>query len=108
MKLLLDEHFSLILAVRLRDRGHDVIAVTETAELRQVPDDELLRWAFRNERALLTENVRHFLPLHGQFMVSGEPRGTGAHITTAISPDAGRPGASGKSAGPLSRVPSES
>jgi hypothetical protein len=35
-------------------------------------DDDLLRWACRERRVLVTENVRDFLPIHGQFLNHGE------------------------------------
>ena len=42
MKLLLDEHLSPDIAESLRDRGHDVVAVSERKEWIQLSDDELI------------------------------------------------------------------
>ena len=72
MRLLLDEHFSFRIAEALRKRGHDVVAGVERAELREMPDEELLRCAHANGRVLVTENVRDFLPIHARFLNHGE------------------------------------
>ena len=42
MRLLLDEHYSREIAERLRERGHDVIAVKEDAALEGLDDEPLL------------------------------------------------------------------
>jgi Domain of unknown function (DUF5615) len=71
VRLCLDEHYSKEIAVRLRDRSHDVHCVKERPELVGVSDREL--WiGMRNERrALLTENVGDFMPLIQQDGQSG-------------------------------------
>jgi len=73
VRLLLDEHFSPRIAEQLRGRGFDVVAVVEQDELRRLADEDLLRWSRANERAIVTENVKDFLPIHGQFLSQGEP-----------------------------------
>ena len=60
MKLLLDEHYSSVIAEKLRARGHDVVAVSERDDLIGLPDENLLAQAFEEKRALLTENVVDF------------------------------------------------
>lgn len=77
MKLLLDEHFSPAVAEQLQQRGYDVVAVAERVEialspLRRRPDDELLRLARQEQRVLVTENVRDFMPLHRVMLSRGE------------------------------------
>lgn len=72
MKLILDEHYSPTIAAQLRERGHDVVAVAERRELRHLPDDELLRRARREQRVVVTENVRDFMVLHHAFLDRGE------------------------------------
>jgi predicted nuclease of predicted toxin-antitoxin system len=60
LKLLLDEHFPRRLAEVLRDRGHDVVAVTESQDLRGLADAELFAHASVERRALVTQNVADF------------------------------------------------
>jgi hypothetical protein len=50
-------------AAALRDRGHDVQAVHENADLVGRPDDVVLAWAVQEGRVVVTENVRDFIPL---------------------------------------------
>jgi predicted nuclease of predicted toxin-antitoxin system len=73
VRLVLDEHFSFRIAEQLRGKGFDVLAVAERNELRQMGDEDLLRWARANQRTLVTENVQDFMPLHGEFLTHGEP-----------------------------------
>ncbi len=61
--LVLDEMFSPTIAVTLRERGHDVIAVAERVDLRAMTDDDLYAWAATENRWLLTENVKDFRPI---------------------------------------------
>lgn len=72
MRLLLDEHYSAAIAVQLRQRGHDVVAVQERRELTGLSDRDLLGRAIDDRRALLTEDVRHFTRLAHEFALSGE------------------------------------
>lgn len=60
VKLLLDVQHSRLAASRLRSSGHDVIAAADDAVLATLPDDELLRVATRQGRAIVTENARDF------------------------------------------------
>ena len=62
-RLLLDEMFPPALAAQLRQRGHDVIAVTDDAELRGMNDADLWNHARLTGRRLVTENVKDFRPL---------------------------------------------
>lgn len=71
MKLLLDEMHAAAAARALRTEGFDVVAVAETAELRGLPDDELLEAAARAERALVTENVRDFAVIARAWTAAG-------------------------------------
>ena len=57
MRLLLDVHHSRIAAERLRAAGHDVVAVADDRVLARLDDEELLRAAARDGRAVVTENV---------------------------------------------------
>jgi hypothetical protein len=63
VRLLLDEHYSREIARQLRSRGHDVVAVAERADLVGLGDDELLRRMAQERRAIVTNNVKDFVPL---------------------------------------------
>lgn len=60
MRLLLDEHFPRRLAEVLRGRGHDVVAVTESPDLRGLPDADLFARAHAERRAVVTQDVADF------------------------------------------------
>lgn len=60
MRLLLDTHHSRRVAERLRAEGHDVLAAADDPVLAALADDDLLRAATANGRAVVTENVRDF------------------------------------------------
>ena len=63
MKLLLDEHYSPRVAENLRAQGHDVTAVAELSALTGLADRTLITVARDSGRALVTENVRDFIPI---------------------------------------------
>lgn len=71
MKALLDEHLSPRLAVLLRRRGHDVIAVAERSELLAASDREILDTATSEGRAVVTSNVKDFRPLAAERLARG-------------------------------------
>ncbi len=74
MRLLLDEHFSQLVAMRLRDEhGHDVVAVTERPELVGLSDEALFEVARTERRALVTENAADFMPLVRTVAASSSP-----------------------------------
>ncbi|HET8662422.1 MAG TPA: DUF5615 family PIN-like protein [Micromonosporaceae bacterium] len=62
--ILLDEMYPPSLAQRLRDNGHDAFAVLDVeVGLGSRSDDDVLAWAARNDRCVVTENVRDFARL---------------------------------------------
>ena len=63
MRLLLDEHYPPAVAKQLRDRGHDVVAVVERAELRELADALVLELAAPDRRCVVSENAVHFVRL---------------------------------------------
>jgi hypothetical protein len=71
LRLLLDVHFSPLIAAQLHDRGHDVRAAADDALVRQLSDEALLEHAVAGARALLTNNARDFLPIVGQWARAG-------------------------------------
>jgi hypothetical protein len=71
VKLLLDESYPRAIASALREQGHDVIAIQEEPSLRGLPDPALFEVARELGRALVTENVAHFIPLDAQVHARG-------------------------------------
>ncbi len=71
MKLLLDEHFTHLIAEALRKDGHDVQAVNEI-DLTGTSDDRLLVIARDQGRVLVTNNTQDFVPLERQWATAGE------------------------------------
>lgn len=71
MKLLLDEMLSPAIARALRERGHDVEAVKEHPDWEALSDPELVSLAAIERRAIVTNNLRDFRPLHAEFIASG-------------------------------------
>ena len=63
MKLLLDEMWPPAIAVALRERGHDVVAVAERGELRGMADEAIFAEAQAQGRVIVTENVMDYRPL---------------------------------------------
>jgi hypothetical protein len=62
--LLLDEMYPPALAQKLRADGHDVVAVLDVeVGLASRSDADVLAWAARKERCVVTENVRDFVRL---------------------------------------------
>ncbi|MES2209292.1 MAG: DUF5615 family PIN-like protein [Chloroflexota bacterium] len=73
MRLLLDEHYSPLIAEHLRARGHDVTAVVAQPTLAGLADRTLILAARRDGRALLTENIVDFVPIATEFARTGTP-----------------------------------
>lgn len=64
-RLYSNENFPLPVVERLRELGHDVLTIQETGKADQaLPDPEVLEFATRERRAVLTLNRLHFLRLH--------------------------------------------
>ena len=61
VKLLLDVHHSPRVAERVRAGGRDVIAAADVPELAVMSDEELLRSATADGRAVVTENASRLL-----------------------------------------------
>lgn len=72
MKLLLDEQFPPDIAIRLRERDHDVVAVCERPDLISAEDETLLALSTAEQRTLFTNNVRDFVPIATRWV--GESR----------------------------------
>ena len=61
--ILLDEMFSGAIAEELRAKGHDAQAVVTDPALISLPDDQVLARAAAAGRALVTANIKDFMPL---------------------------------------------
>jgi hypothetical protein len=65
--LLLDQMFSGLIAEQLRAAGHDVLAVVTDPALLTLPDDQVLAHAAATGRALVTANIKDFMPLDARY-----------------------------------------
>ena len=72
VKLLLDVHHSPRAAERLQDLGHDVVAAATDQVLSSLEDEELLRQASADGRAIVTENVKDFGLIVRTWATTGE------------------------------------
>jgi len=75
VRLLLDEMVSSTVAVQLRRRGHDVVAVQDPAllHLRGLPDCDLLQHAAGARRAVVTDNVPDFFDCDRRRLERADP-----------------------------------
>ncbi|MGO1507557.1 MAG: DUF5615 family PIN-like protein [Microbacteriaceae bacterium] len=72
-RLLLDEHYSDVIAVDLSARGYDVVSVVADAGLRSSSDADIFRWAADAGRRIVTENIKDFRPQLVAALAAGEP-----------------------------------
>jgi hypothetical protein len=72
VKLLIDEMYSPAVAEQLRERGHDVVSAHERPDLRSAPDRDIFGLMQSEQRAILTNNHRHFAPLASAALQAGE------------------------------------
>ncbi len=73
VKLLLDEMLSPTIAQHLRDRGHDVEAVSGQPSHEALSDRDVTDLARSQRRAIVTNNLVDFRPLHHEAVAPGEP-----------------------------------
>ena len=60
-----NENFPLPVVDELRKLGHDVLTIQEAGKANQaMPDEDVLTFAFLQDRILLTLNRKHFIKLH--------------------------------------------
>jgi Domain of unknown function (DUF5615) len=71
VRLLLDEMLSPAIARELRSRGHDVESVAGNPDRAARSDSELLALARSEHRAIATNNLRDFRPLHHEAITPG-------------------------------------
>jgi predicted nuclease of predicted toxin-antitoxin system len=70
-KLLLDEQIWVYLAKLLREQGFEVYHVSEVG-LDNTPDPEILRAAVEKHQAVVTFNIKDFVPLAHQYFKEGK------------------------------------
>jgi hypothetical protein len=75
VRALLDEQLSPQIAALLRERGYDVVAVADRAELIGSSDSVLLEVASDERRAVITNNVKDFRPLAAERLARGRSHG---------------------------------
>ena len=71
MKLLLEEMLSPAIARELTARGHDVQCIAGHPDREALSDPEVLALARTERRAVVTNNVRDFRPLHVEAVMPG-------------------------------------
>jgi len=77
-----NENFPLPAVEKLRALGHDVLTIQEAGKADQaLPDAEVLKFAAKENRAVLTLNRRHFIRLHRE-----NPQHAGIIVCT-VDPD---------------------
>ena len=73
MRLLLDEMLSPAIARELRERGYDVLAVADDPGWIALSDPEVMALARTERRAVVTNNLRDYRPLHVDAITPGGP-----------------------------------
>lgn len=92
--LLLDEMFSNAIAEQLTARGHDVRAVVADRSLVALPDERILAQAAADGRALVTANIKDFVPLDALYRSAGRTHAGIVLVSTRTFPqDRSLPGA---------------
>ncbi|HVB26867.1 MAG TPA: DUF5615 family PIN-like protein [Mycobacteriales bacterium] len=71
MRLLLDEHLSPEIARQLRQRGHDVVAVSERADLRGRADRVHFASIPDQQRVIVTRDLADFRPMLAETLRHG-------------------------------------
>jgi hypothetical protein len=84
--LLLDEMLSGTIAEQLRSRGHDVVAVVNDVSMIALPDEEILAAATADGRAVVTANIKDFVPLDQRYKASGRTHAGLVLISTKAFP----------------------
>lgn len=75
MKALLDEQLSPQIAVLLRQRGYDVVAVADRSDLLGRGDRAILGIATTELRAVVSNNVKDFRPLAAERLARSQAHG---------------------------------
>jgi predicted nuclease of predicted toxin-antitoxin system len=74
LRLLLDANLSPRgIAARLRENGHDVLALAQDADYEGLADPQVLELAASQQRVLVTRNSRDFAPLAREWAEAQRP-----------------------------------
>ncbi len=66
-RLYSNENFPLPVVIALREFGHDVLTSLDAGKANDaIPDEEVLRYATADQRAVITHNRQDFIHLHRQ------------------------------------------
>ena len=84
--LLLDGMFSDDIAQQLGAKGYDVISVVADQTLVGLPDDQVLAYATTAGRALVTANIKDFVPLDGRHRAAGQSHAGLVLVSTETFP----------------------
>jgi Domain of unknown function (DUF5615) len=71
VKALLDEQLSPLIAQLLRERGLDVMAAAERSDLIETSDHEVVEVATREQRAVVTNDIKDFRPIAAERLTDG-------------------------------------
>ena len=84
--LLLDEMFTGDIARQLRSQGYDVISVVADPALAGLPDDQILAHATAEGRALVTANIKDFIPLDTRYRAADQSHAGLVLVSTRTFP----------------------
>ena len=84
--LLLDEMFPEAMADQLSAKGHDVRAVVATPAFAGLPDEEILIGAAEAGRALVTANIKDFMPIDARYRATGRAHAGLIMVSTKTFP----------------------
>jgi hypothetical protein len=84
--LLLEEMFTDDIARQLRTKGYDVISVVADPGLVGLPDDQILAYATTEGRALVTANVKDFIPLDTRYRAADQSHAGLVLVSTKTFP----------------------
>ena len=84
--LLLDEMFTDDIAQQLRSQGYDVISVVADPALIGLPDDQILAHATIEGRALVTANIKDFIPLDTRYRAADQSHAGLVLVSTKTFP----------------------
>jgi hypothetical protein len=85
VRLVLDNHYSAVVATRLRSAGFDVVTAYEL-QCADFDDEQLLEHCARTGHALVTNNAVDFIPIARMWQTQGR-----AHAGLVLTSDASFP-----------------